>query len=85
MNNLGKQGKDLITGFEGTITSAHYYLTGCTQYGLQPKVKGDGSLGEIMFFDENRLIISGEKIEIKKAEKKTNISQENGCDSRESP
>jgi hypothetical protein len=33
---LGKKAKDKITGFEGIITPKHLYLTGCTQYGIQP-------------------------------------------------
>ena len=80
MNNLGRHGKDVITGFQGTITSEHHYLTGCTQYGLVPKTKEDGSLGETMYFDETRVEVSGEAIELVIA-----VEQKKGCDSRERP
>lgn len=77
MENLGKHGKDVITGFEGTITSEHHYLTGCTQFGIQPKAKKDGSIGDICYFDESRVIVSGETINLNIVTK--------GCDSREHP
>jgi hypothetical protein len=86
MKNLGKHGKDVITGFEGTVTSEHHYLTGCTQYGLQPKIKKDGTLGDTMYFDENRIEFSGDAIELKieqEAERPKRILS--GCDSRERP
>lgn len=81
MNNLGRHGKDVITGFEGTITSAHFYLTGCTQYGLAPKAKGDGTLGEVNYFDKTRVEVSGEPIQIIRSSE----GIDDGCDSRERP
>ncbi|MCX6232722.1 MAG: hypothetical protein NTZ33_14385 [Bacteroidetes bacterium] len=77
--NLGKHGKDVITGFEGTITSKHEYLTGCTQYGIVPKIKTDGTLGDTHYFDETRIEVTGEAIEIPGTKEKP------GCDSRERP
>jgi len=79
MNNLGKHGKDKITGFEGTITSEHHYLTGCNQYGLQPKAKEDGTLPDSHYFNINRIEVSGEPIQISGAK------DDPGCDSKEHP
>lgn len=80
MENLGRHGRDVITGFEGTITSLHVYLTGCNQYGIQPKAKADGSVGDTMYFDETRVEISGEKASLVGD---TNVNK--GCDFREKP
>lgn len=79
MNNLGRHGKDTITGFEGIITSEHRYLTGCTQYGLQPKIKEDGSLPDSRYFDITRVEVTGEPVQIKGADEAP------GCDVRERP
>lgn len=83
MKNLGKHGKDVITGFQGTITSEHHYLTGCTQFGIQPKAKKDGTLGDICYFDETRVEISGKaaKLVVSREEVESNT----GCDLRERP
>ena len=77
---LGKQVKDKITDFEGIATSKHIYLTGCNQFGVQPKVDKDGKVPEIRYFDEARLEITGEGIN---AIDVTGV--ENGCDFREHP
>lgn len=78
-NDLGKNGKDSVTGFEGIITSEHNYLTGCTQYGLQPKIKEDGSLPEAKYFDKTRVVVSGEALTIE------GCVEDPGCDVRERP
>jgi len=83
MENLGKQGKDVITGFEGTITSEHHYLTGCTQFGLQPKCKEDGTLGDTMYFDETRVEITGDQAKL--AISSEVVTTKKGCDNRERP
>jgi hypothetical protein len=83
MNKLGLHGKDVITGFEGTITSEHHYLTGCTQLGLQPSTKEDGTLGETMYFDETRVKVSGEVVELAVPRKEVTLKK--GCDCRERP
>lgn len=83
MVNLGRHGKDVITGFEGTITSEHHYLTGCTQLGLQPKCKTDGSVGETMFFDVTRVEVTGCVAELAVSSEVVNNNP--GCDSRERP
>lgn len=80
---MGRHGKDVITGFEGTITSVHHYLTGCTQYGIQPKTKDDGTLGETMYFDETRVLVSGEKAKLAMDDDLAGAKK--GCDYRERP
>lgn len=52
---LGKPVKDIITGFVGHITGVAYYISGCNQALVQPKVKEDGSLKEGSWFDFQRL------------------------------
>ena len=74
---LGKQAKDIVTGFEGIVTSKHIYLTGCTQYGLQPRIDKDGKIPDKAYFDETRLVFMGEGVNIGLGEP--------GCDTREHP
>lgn len=80
MNKLGKQAKDKVTGFEGIITSKHIYLTGCSQYGIQPKVDKDGNVPDIRYFDEGRVEITGDGITVEEV-----VAGEPGCDFREHP
>lgn len=61
MNNLGKKGRDKITGFEGIITGKAIYLYGCSQYNLVPPAK-DGVIGSTEWFDEGRIEIIGEGV-----------------------
>ena len=79
-SNLGKEGRDKVTGFQGIITSKHIYLTGCTQYGLQPPVDKDGKFTEQNFFDEGRIEIIGEGIAAEEV-----AGDDPGCDRRERP
>jgi cyanophycinase-like exopeptidase len=58
MIELGKAGRDKVTGFEGIITARAQYLTGCDQYNLVPPVK-DGKLDNAQWFDEGRIEIVG--------------------------
>ena len=77
---LGKKAKDKITGFEGIITSKHVYLTGCTQYGIQPVVDKDGKVPERNYFDEGRIEIIGDGFT-----EESVTAKDNGCDFREHP
>jgi len=58
---LGVKAKDLVTGFEGIVTSKVEYLTGCTQFGLTPPAK-DGKVESIEYFDGRRLEVIGEGV-----------------------
>ncbi len=81
MENLGRTGKDKITGFEGVITSKHFYLTGCAQYGLQPKIDKDGKVPDKNYFDEGRVEI----LEEKQITAESVQTEAKGCDFRERP
>lgn len=61
MLELGKKGRDKITGFEGIITGRCQYLTGCDQYSLVPPVR-DGKIEGAQWFDEGRIEIIGEGV-----------------------
>lgn len=52
---LGKKMRDTVTGFEGIATSKVYFLTGCTQFGLTPRITGENKRPETEYFDEQRL------------------------------
>lgn len=65
MYELGAEAKDKITGFQGIITGRVEYLYGCNQYGLNPKIRKDGKLGDICYFDEGRIEIIGKGITAK--------------------
>lgn len=74
--NLGKNAKDKLTGFSGVIIGKCEYLTGCTQYALQPKTKNDGAFIESRWFDEGRLAaMAGEEFS-----KSDLVIKENGAD-----
>jgi hypothetical protein len=63
MENLGKLGRDKVTGFEGVITAKAKHLYGCDTYYLTAKVKdnkrGDSDSG---WFDEGRIEIIGDGV-----------------------
>ena len=61
MDNLGKQARDKITGFEGVIIGKIVYLFGCSQYGISPK-SIDGKLNETCWFDVGRIELIGDGI-----------------------
>jgi len=80
MENLGKIGRDKITGFVGTITAKCFYLYGCAQYSLNPKVDKDGKTQAIQWLDIGRIEVIEEGI--KPEEVKTDV---NGCEHNEHP
>ena len=54
---LGMTATDVITGFKGVVTCVCYYLSGCNQALLMPKVGKDGGYGEGHWFDFQRLVV----------------------------
>lgn len=73
--NFGKQGRDRVTGFTGTIAGLCIYAYGCMQYLITPKVDKEGKLVDGNWFDVSRIeVIEEEKIEGLKGENP-------GCDS----
>ena len=67
--NLGKLGRDQVSGFEGIITVKGIHLFGCETYCLSPKVK-DGKLEDSHSFDAGRIEIIGEGIDAEKVQAK---------------
>lgn len=67
MDNLkhmfGYTGRDIITGFQGVITGACSYISGCDQVLLSPKCDDTGKAQEALWFDTSRItILAGEEI-----------------------
>jgi len=61
-HELGKTGKDKITGFKGILTSRCEFLTGCNRYCVQPTELKDGKPIDGIYFDEAQIEILGEGI-----------------------
>ena len=70
--NLGDKAKDIVTGFEGTVTGHAKYLTGCDQYVLTPPAI-DGKLNDAGWFDENRIEVLEKKTVNLKPTKKNKV------------
>ena len=64
MENLGKLGRDKVTGFEGIITAKATHLYGCETYYLTPRVNKEGKRNsdDSGWFDVGRVEIIGEGI-----------------------
>jgi hypothetical protein len=66
---LNQEVKDVVTGFKGIIMGRTEYNTGCIQYGVLPQELGEGGkVPDWHWFDETRLIATGKKIEIQRAD-----------------
>lgn len=59
---MGKEVKDIVTGFSGVITGKSTWLFGCNQYCVSPKISEDGGIKAGEWFDEGRIQIIGEGI-----------------------
>ena len=62
MDNLGKKGRDKVTGFEGIITGKVSYLFGREMYVLDPSSVTGRRLPESEWFDKDRIEIIGDGI-----------------------
>lgn len=58
MKNLGRNAKDIITGFEGVITQKTFHVTGRVQYGLRGRVINN-EVPRIHHFDISRVEVYG--------------------------
>jgi hypothetical protein len=58
MKLLGCKVRDLVTGFEGVVSSISFDLYGCIQVIVTPFVDKDGKLGEGRWFDSKRLVVT---------------------------
>jgi hypothetical protein len=59
--NMGRQAKDNITGFSGTVTAFSQYISGCNRILLTSKSIA-GKEAADAWFDEQRLTFSGKAI-----------------------
>jgi hypothetical protein len=60
LHDLGKIGKDKITGFTGVLTSRCEFLTGCNRYCIQPRELKDGKPIDGIYFDESQIEVVGD-------------------------
>lgn len=62
---LGREVRDLVTGFSGIVTCESRWLNGCVRYGVQPtKLDKDGKAREAAYFDIEQLETIGEGVAI---------------------
>jgi len=55
---LGDKVRDIISGYEGTVTATTQWFNGCNRYRIEPNhLKPDGELLEDQTFDEEQLEI----------------------------
>lgn len=60
---LGATVRDVITGFEGVVTGRCQYLTGCTQYLVQPRGTAKTPAPDGRWLDEAKLqLLPGKKV-----------------------
>jgi hypothetical protein len=79
MIELGRKGRDKVTGFEGIITARVTFITGCDQYALAPKAE-DGKIPDSVYFDEGRIEIIGDGITMREV-----ASEKRGGPNRDCP
>lgn len=59
---IGKQAKDSVTGFSGTLTAVTEWMNGCVRYCLQPnKLDKDGKVIDANWFDSEQVLIDEKK------------------------
>jgi hypothetical protein len=67
-HELGKKGKDKITGFAGILTARCEFLTGCNRYCIQPQELKDGKPIDSIYFDEAQIEILSDGISEKEVQ-----------------
>lgn len=55
---MGRQARDKLTDFTGTVIAVVFYITGCHQVLLQPRIKPDGTMTESQWIDLQRLEVT---------------------------
>ena len=58
---LGREARDVVTGFQGRITGCSTYISGCDVYLIQPPVDKVGKHVEGRWIDDNRLEYASKK------------------------
>jgi len=76
--NFGKTARDIVTNFEGIITGACLYLSGCAQYLLVPKVGNDGAYRDGQWFDASRIEVDETVATV--VLPRTEVAANPGCD-----
>ena len=59
---MGKEVKDMVTGYTGLVTGRSTWLFGCNQYCVVQKASESGDIKSGEWFDEGRLIVVGDGI-----------------------
>ena len=63
---MGCKARDIVTGFEGIVTSKTSYITGCSQYYLVSQSEDASKKAEGTWVDEPRLkVIDSKKVKLK--------------------
>lgn len=68
---MGMMVEDRVSGFKGIVTGKAEYITGCTQFLVNPGTNKDGNLLESIWFDKGRLEIVDDGISGEIAQKDT--------------
>lgn len=79
-HELGRKGRDIITGLEGIIVGRAEHIFGCNTYGIAPQVLKDGKRIDTEWLDEGRIEIIGNGINA--ADVRVEVP---GCDYRDHP
>ena len=66
---LGDEVRHPITGAKGVAVAKTTYISGCSRFTIQQKIKKDGELPEALVFDEPEL----ELVKAKKQKRKTDL------------
>lgn len=61
---LGSEAQDIVTGYVGIIIGRAEHITGCNTYGVQKKTKKNEAPENSVYFDENRLKLTGKKVKV---------------------
>lgn len=62
---IGKEVKDIITGFSGIALGYTRWLTGCNTVGIVPRELKDEKPQEPQWFDDSRVLVLGDGIQEK--------------------
>jgi len=60
---LNTEVRDVVTGVEGIVMCRAEYATGCRHYGIQQRlVTSEGKIPHWEYFDESRLVVTGQTL-----------------------
>lgn len=58
---LGRWGQDQVSGFEGTVSSIQFHLSGRAELALSPRVDKEGKFPDGKWFDSKRVTLVGDQ------------------------